>query len=248
MNELLLEKFNRIEKTHWWWEGRRALLSLLIPNRKTQRILDVGCGTGETLSFLKRKFPKSRLYGVDNSAQAVKYSRSRGHENIYKANAQQLPFKDNYFDSILFLDVLEHIKDHQKAINEAKRVLKKRGKIIITSPGLSFIWSHFDENQGHERRYTRKDIRRLAYKANLKVEFISYFNFFLSPPIIAIRLLGRIKPLSYLSDYDRGFNFEIAFKPVINNILKRIFVFEITLLQFIKYPIGVSIASVFCKE
>ena len=247
MDDSLLERFNQIEKLHWWWEGRRALISLLLAEDKPKKILDIGCGTGETLTFLKSEFPNSELFGVDLSESAIKYSKSRGHKQIYKASATSLPFKDDTFNIVLLLDVLEHIKDHQKAVNEAKRVLKKKGKIIITSPGLSFIWSKFDENQGHQRRYTRREIRALAQKAKLNVNFISYFNFLLSPLIISVRLLSRIKPLNYLTDYDSGFNFKIAFKPLANNLLKALFVNEVKLIKFIKYPIGISVAAVFRK-
>ena len=84
MNDQLLDRFERIEKTHWWWEGRRELIKLLLKEGKPEKILDVGCGTGETLSYLKKIFPKSKLYGVDTSDTAIKYARSRKHKNISK--------------------------------------------------------------------------------------------------------------------------------------------------------------------
>lgn len=245
MNELLLEKFNKVEKIHWWWEGRRALLKQLLDGHEGGKFLDVGCGTGETMSFIKNLSNKNEIYGIDTSERAVEYSKDRGHKHTYKANALDLPFEDNFFDVILFLDVLEHIKDDKKAIKEAKRVLKDGGIIILTSPGLNFLWSAHDEGQGHYRRYTRREIRTLAREAGLKLSFISYFNFLLSPPIIAIRLLAKTKPFSFLADYDSGLNFDIAFKSKINSILRTIFVTEIYLLQLIRYPMGISIAAVF---
>lgn len=87
MDDSLLERFNQIEKLHWWWEGRRVLISLLLAEDKPRKILDIGCGTGETLTFLKSEFPKSKLYGVDLSDKAIKYSKGRGNKNIYKANS-----------------------------------------------------------------------------------------------------------------------------------------------------------------
>lgn len=249
MDDSLLEHFNRVEKYHWWWAGRRELLKMLIGNDNPKRILDVGCGTGETLTFLKSIYPRAELYGVDSSSKAVAFSKSRGHKNVIKARAETLPFREkDFFDLVLLLDVLEHIKDHQKAIDEAKRVLRKGGKIIITSPGLSFIWSPHDEKQGHQRRYTRREIRTLARNANMNVKFISYFNFFLSPPIIAVRLLGKLKKFRSLTDYDRGFNFDIAFKPFVNSFLKTIFIPEIKLLRFIRYPFGISIVALLEKR
>lgn len=243
MSNFLLEKFNDIERIHWWWEGRRELVKLMLLNKKPKNILDVGCGTGETLSFLKDLYPRAKLYGVDTSQKAINYSKKRGHKNIYKSNANKLPFKDGLFDIILFLDVLEHIKDDQSVIDEAKRVLKKGGTILITSPGLSFIWSEHDTKQGHKRRYTRRAIRKLAKTASLKDEFVSYFNFFLSPPIILIRLLSNLPKFKKFSDYDSGINYDIAKKGFPNSILRFIFVNEVRMIKYLRYPVGISVVA-----
>lgn len=223
MSDQLLKKFNEIEKKHWWWEGRRELLRVILNNKKPKKILDVGCGTGETLSFMKTIFPKAELYGIDTSKRAIRYSKQRGHKNILYSKAEKLPFKNNAFDVVMFLDVLEHIEDDQAVISEAKRVLKKNGIIIITSPGLSFIWSAHDTEQGHKRRYTRREIRKLATNSGLTVSFISYFNFFLSPSIIIIRLLSNIQTFRRLASCDSGINYDIAKFELANSILRYIF-------------------------
>lgn len=243
MDNKLLKKFNEIETIHWWWEGRRELLRFLLEGKRPSRILDVGCGTGETLTFLGNLFPKSKLFGVDTSATAINFSKTRRHKNIYKASATSLPFKDNFFDVVLFLDVLEHIKNDQSVIEEAKRVLKKGGSIIITSPALSFIWSVHDSEQGHKRRYTRRQIRKLAIESGLDIKFISYFNFLFSPPIIVIRLLSKIRPFRRFAAYDRGINFDIAKVGPLNKILKTLFVNEVRALRLFRYPLGISVAA-----
>lgn len=55
MNEDLLVKFNEIEKNHWWWVGRREVVQefLEVSAGDNYKILDVGCGTGETMTFIK---------------------------------------------------------------------------------------------------------------------------------------------------------------------------------------------------
>jgi SAM-dependent methyltransferase len=248
MNEKLLGYFNEIEKHHWWWEGRRQILRQSIENKKGLKILDIGCGTGETLSFLKDYLPKPILYGVDSSPVAINYTKKRGHKNILKVDAKKLPFGNNTFDYILLLDVIEHIEDDTAILVEAKRVLKKKGKIIITTPALQFIWSEHDSAQGHFRRYVRRRIRKISKEAKLSIRRISYFNFFLSPAIIGIRLLSRFKPLIKYGKYDSKLNFNIAKKPLLNGPLKLIFVSEIKLMKLINYPFGISIFAVLQKE
>jgi ubiquinone/menaquinone biosynthesis C-methylase UbiE len=247
MNEGLLEKFNKVEQIHWWWEGRKEILKQFIGKSRPKKILDVGCGTGETLSFLQDTYPNTQLFGIDSSNKAISFSKKRGHKNIFKASALNLPFDDNYFDIVLFLDVLEHIGNDAKAISEAKRVLKKNGRIICTNPALKFIWSEHDSNQGHKRRYSKKDVVNLAKNSNLKVEKTAYFNFLLSPAIILIRLLSRVRFFKHFTSYDNSLNYDIANMGVINSILKFLFTKEIQALKYIRYPFGISISAVFRK-
>lgn len=247
MDEKLLGHFNRIEKHHWWWEGRRQILRQEIKKGTSLKILDIGCGTGETLSFLKKYLDKPDLFGVDSSPIAVEYARNRGHQQITQTDAGKLAFESGSFDYVLLLDVIEHIKDDSKVLEEAKRVLKNDGKILITVPALQFLWSEHDSQQGHFRRYVRKRIKRLARTAKLRIERISYFNFFLSPFIIGVRLLSRIKMFSNLGDFDSNLNYDVANKNLINKVLTFIFVNEIRLMKHINYPFGISIFAVMKK-
>lgn len=241
MNDDLLFKFNEVEKFHWWWAGRQELVKDLLLSEKPKKILDIGCGTGETITYLKTVFKKASFVGIDNSKEALKFTKSRGH-NVKKGDALKLPFKDESFDAVLLLDVIEHIKNDAGVIKEAKRVLKPGGVIVLTAPALQFIWSAHDVGQGHHRRYTRHQLMRLADKNKIKITFISYFNFFLSPPIILIRLFSRLPFLSRLGQYDSKLNYQLAYKKPANSILKFIFISEIKMLKLIRYPIGISIA------
>lgn len=241
MNDDLLYKFNEVERFHWWWAGRQELVKNLLSQSQPKKILDIGCGTGETLTFLKSKFPQSALFGVDISSEAVRFTIKRGH-TAKKADALNLPFKDNSFDAVLLLDVIEHIENDSGVIKEAKRVLKPDGIIVLTAPALQFIWSAHDDNQGHFRRYTRHRLLELAKNNKMKVNFLSYFNFFLSPIIIPIRVLSRLPIFKKYGEYDSRLNYQVAYNKHINTFLKTLFVTEIKLLRFIHYPIGISVA------
>jgi ubiquinone/menaquinone biosynthesis C-methylase UbiE len=248
MNDSLIRTFEQVENVHWWWSGRRQLVKYLIGHRRPKKILDIGAGTGQTLLYMKKLYPKADLHGVDASTVAVNLAHHHGLAQVKKAKAEKLPFTDNTFDLILMLDVLEHIKNDTKAITEAKRVLKTGGHLIVTTPALQFIWSDHDENQGHFRRYTRHMMRDLSEKTGFDLDFVSYFNFFLSPIIITIRLLGNIKPLGYVNSYDSRLNYGLAEIGPINSLLEWIFIREIELLRHISYPIGISIATLFTKR
>jgi len=66
------------------------------------------------------------------------------------------------FDTILYIDVLEHIEDHKSEMKLAWERLNKGGRIIVLSPAFQFLYSPFDEKIGHFRRYTKKSLRDTA--------------------------------------------------------------------------------------
>jgi 2-polyprenyl-3-methyl-5-hydroxy-6-metoxy-1,4-benzoquinol methylase len=250
MRDELLDKFEAIEDRHWWWEGRRKLvkdfLRRIIRNPKL-RILDVGCGTGETMSFIKKTRPKCEVWGVDNSRIAIKYARSRGHKTVKYADARKLPFRAKMFDAVLALDVLEHIKNPGKVLLEIKRVLKPTGKVLITSPALKFIWSRHDVGQGHVTRFNQAELATLAKETGLETERAGYFNFILSGPIILIRVLSRFPGLGFVANYDNGVNYGVVNIKWLNAFLRRLFVAEVSRIWKIRYPWGISVMAVMVK-
>lgn len=249
MNDKLLNIFNDIEDFHWWFLGRRYLLEKVIkkysPSSRKLKILDVGCGTGGNINFLSQF---GKVYGIDSSPLAINYCKKHGYKNTKLSDAVKLPFKEKQFDLIFLLDVLEHIKDHKKAIKEAKRVLKDDGLIVVTAPALPFIWSKHDEMQGHYRRYKKIDFQKLAKEASLKIKGLSYFNAFLLVPIGFIRKLSVLKPFNSLGEYDSKINFDIAKATFLNKLLFNIFKTEINLSQVVEYPAGISLLGVFAKR
>jgi|TARA_B100001971_G_C17733561_1_gene307160 ubiquinone/menaquinone biosynthesis C-methylase UbiE len=102
----------------------------LISKNKKFNILEVGCGDGKRLKFLKKQYPKSIFYGIDPSSKAI-----NNPENVKlrKGTADKLPFKDNKFDIIIFGFCLYLCDDNElfKICNETFRVTKEKSWIII---------------------------------------------------------------------------------------------------------------------
>jgi ubiquinone/menaquinone biosynthesis C-methylase UbiE len=106
--------------------------------RNSQEILDIGTGNGILIRMLRKKFPKNNYTGIDMH---------RGIRNLeipdtklLVADVRKLPFKSNTFDRIFCLDVLEHIKELDKAISEIKRVMKDDGILVVSMPQESWIY------------------------------------------------------------------------------------------------------------
>lgn len=111
------------------------------------RLLDIGCGGGMLTESLPYYYPKSSVYGCDISSTAISYAKKLGSGKIKYAviKNKKLPYKSNFFDACICLDVLEHIPDVNYFLKEVKRILKKDGKffLIIPCEGQQFTFTWF---------------------------------------------------------------------------------------------------------
>ena len=95
-------------------------------NLNATTVLDVGCGEGFTLLRLKNENIGQKLSGIDNNEQAIAYANKNYPElEIKKGDVYKLPYKDNSFDLVLCMEVLEHLDKPLVALEELKRVSKK---------------------------------------------------------------------------------------------------------------------------
>lgn len=102
--------------------------------KKSQgRILDLGCGTGYGSKILLEK--ESEVYGIDNSQEAIDYAEKNYPGPKYICcSVEKLPFEDNFFDAICAFEIIEHVQNSEKALEEVCRVLKKNGELFISTP------------------------------------------------------------------------------------------------------------------
>lgn len=107
-----------------------------IPKR-AGRILDIGCGDGVLLSLIGRGRPagrRGRLYGVDLDKASLAYAAAKIPAKLMLAPAEKLPFTNNFFDTVLATEIIEHLPSPEKFLAEARRVLKPAGRLIVTTP------------------------------------------------------------------------------------------------------------------
>lgn len=118
--------------SHALW---RASEAEAISNIKIERpILDIGCGFGEFGGIF---FDSTVDIGLDKSERDFDIAKKRGiYEKVILADATKLPIEDDSINTCISISTLEHIKNPNKVIEEAYRVLKPKGKLIITVPTL----------------------------------------------------------------------------------------------------------------
>lgn len=223
------------EKTYWWHVAKRKLVCAFIQGKK---VLDVGCGTGAMLSELKSK--GFTTFGIDGSAEALKFCRQRGLTSLQKVDFEKpLPFGAGVFDTVLCLDVLEHVESDDKLLANIQKILHPGGRLILTVPAYQFFWTYWDEMLGHKRRYELSQIRNLVKKAGFKLEKASYYNCPLTPAFV-VRLIRNTQ--------DKKSSDFVEIPPIVNNFLLFSAAVERFLLRFINMPFGVSILVVAKKN
>jgi len=244
MEKRLYDTYEKIEDSHWWFVGRRAIISNILKDYpKGQKIFDFGCNTGNLAGRLQSE--GFDVYGSDISDQALAFGMSKGVKNLEVGSIGNMPFKDKKFDTILALDVVEHIEDDVATLRELSSMLSANGRIIIMVPALPILWGVQDEVAHHFRRYTKSSLRSLVEKTDLKINRLTYFNFFLFPMIAGVRLAQRLlRPIlkpKRTSDFDLN-------NPFINWLFTKMFGAEEYFLRFMNFPIGVSLLVILEKK
>ncbi|MBI4510288.1 MAG: class I SAM-dependent methyltransferase [Deltaproteobacteria bacterium] len=232
-----------VERDHWWFRGRRKLLSSLLANldpplAPSARVLDVGCGTGANGPVLTEY--GREVIGIDASSVplGIAGTAQRGHTVRVRGDACSLPFASESFDLVVALDVLEHLEDDHAAARELFRVMRPGGALIVFVPALRILWGLQDDVSHHVRRYDKDELRLVVLGAGLDIQRLTFFNTFLFPPILAARLAMRVFPPRHLKSEN-----EIGGK-VANAILAHVFSWEVPVLEWLDFPVGVSLACV----
>jgi ubiquinone/menaquinone biosynthesis C-methylase UbiE len=148
-------------------------------------VLEVGSGLG-TFSdkIIQCKSPESKIILTDISDKYLRRLRQKysSHKNVTVCRLD-LDRGEDYgkigygmFSFIIALNVLEHIKDDQFALQELYGMLQKDGMLVILVPCHKFLYNVIDVNVGHYRRYAKKELLKKINMTHFYVERISYFN------------------------------------------------------------------------
>lgn len=122
------------EKWSFYVEATTRETLQRLPMREDGHVLDVGCGTGELLHRIARKYPQARLSGIDPVPEMLAVAKQklpeRAEFRVGYANA--LPWPDGSFDVVVSCNMFHYVTRPVPAIREMTRVLKPGGKLVIT--------------------------------------------------------------------------------------------------------------------
>jgi ubiquinone/menaquinone biosynthesis C-methylase UbiE len=114
-----------------WWEAFAALVEL--GDLRGRRVLDIGCGTGRLAAALAEE-ARAKVWGIDESSEMVAVARETvpAGVGIRRGAAEQLPFRDDWFDRVT-MSLVIHLVDRPRALAEARRVVPADGRVAIST-------------------------------------------------------------------------------------------------------------------
>jgi SAM-dependent methyltransferase len=184
------------EKRHFWFRARREAvvwaLDKYLP--RTERLLEVGCGTGFVLEEIRRRHANAMLAACDASFDAIRLARRRLRDvHLFRADVGHLPIRGG-FDAIAALDVIEHVDRDVDSLREMFDALRPGGGLLVTVPQHRWLWSRVDEFSHHRRRYDRRELLAKTRAAGFHVlRCTSYFMATLPFAFVSRRRASRLE-------------------------------------------------------
>lgn len=239
-------KMYNVEETYWWFQGRKKIVVQTLEalagfNDPNLKVLDLGCGTGLMLDYLRKKH---LAIGLDFSPLALKFSHQRGIDRLVQGDVQHMPIQSNSVGIITALDIAEHIPRDDLFFCEILRILKPGGRLLLTVPAHPILWSSHDEALHHFRRYTRRELEGKIRNSGLRLTRMTYCITFTFLPILVFRLLQKAlhskkkAPKTHLIQLPRW----------ANRLVLATVELEAYLLRFMNLPFGVTLMAVAEKQ
>jgi SAM-dependent methyltransferase len=238
------EAFARLllaEERSFWFRARRRLLVATLDRHfpTATSFLEVGCGNGHVLAGVADAHPRMRVAGTDLSAAGLEHARQRvPRAQLLQADARELPFTQE-FDVVGAFDIVEHVADDRRVLSAMRAAVRPGGGVIVSVPQHRWLWSEADRFAGHQRRYTRRELKGKLVDAGFDVRAMTSFVTVPLPLMAASRAWERLSRAPY--DPDR----EFALPAVVDRVLERALDAEAALIaRGASLPAGGSLLAV----
>jgi SAM-dependent methyltransferase len=156
-------------------------------------VLEIGSSSGFLLPAIEKAYPHALVIGSDSFPEALeRLARTDPTIPLLGFDLMQCPLPDNCVDAVVLLNVLEHIKEDEKAMRMLFRILKPGGIAILEVPSGSHLFDIYDELLRHYRRYDMKTFRSLTENVGFEVLKASHLGFFAYPGFALVKKRNQL--------------------------------------------------------
>lgn len=139
-------------------------------------LLDVGCGTGEYTGHFAALPTVARVTAIDISPVAIALAQQRVPLPNVTFAVENVQTVHGMYDSLVCANVIEHIEDDRQFVLSLKKVVRLGGTLALLVPAHPRLYSRYDREAGHYRRYTKRGLQSLLTAAGLRIDSLFHFN------------------------------------------------------------------------
>ena len=236
-----LQQLVDLEDNYWWHVAKRELVTRLLEKHcpAPGQLAEGGIGSGRNLLEFQRM--GYDVCGFDLMPESVTHVRSRGIDNVHVHDlGNPWPVKNGSLKAVVLLDVLEHVQFPVTVLQHVHQALADDGAVIITVPAYPWLFSRWDEQLGHFRRYTTREFRRQAAASGFRIRWLNHWNSFTLPAAVAVRGMEKLFPRREQPDFPHVSQFT-------NKALLTAAAAERWCMGKLPVPAGLSLAGVLSK-
>lgn len=220
--------FFQIEENSFWFKHRNNCIIESVKKHSPKEVFfDIGGGNGYVAKGLEDCGIETVLIepGINGCLNAKK----RNLKNVVCSTLEYASFRKDSLGSAGMFDVVEHIEDDEAFLSTIHSYLKSNGLVYITVPAFSFLWSTEDNDAGHYRRYTVKQLENKLKSVGFSIEYSTYIFSVLPIPVFFFRTLPSILRFNRKSaEIDKHKKEHSSKSGIIDKILNRVWSFELS--------------------